>query len=754
MGVSFDGVVFGGGGGDATDVSVVANYTALRAYTGSATTISVTDTGIAGIFAYDATDTTSADNGGTIIVASTKRFKRVFSGSINTQWFGAKCDWNGTTGTNDTAAIQAAIDFACYSGHKKVLHPGVSKTTGPIHLGYGYGTFQSVVFEGHGYPYRVQSGFSGSGIVATHSNAPAIVIQGGRGTVIRGIGVLGANYNWISSHNLGAPFGAPTLDDTVVSNWVDSGLDSRANTRYAPYAGIAIDPYSGTRPATSYPDVSYPVAITGGNTQYGKNYSSDVLIEDCWVGGFVVGLVNQPCDADGNADFTKLRRCQFEYNAYAVSVGNSQSRNVGLESCLFQFSHTFLTNCAHGRQVGKFGGHIDNASFFAGIQIFDFSNAGTLGPVTFTNLYCESIWKIGKYSTGNLQMNATIRFLSCEFSFDNQDDTRGVPAYIIDISSSPTPLSFDSCYFHAFPSVAMFNGSVADYRIANCRFQPTNERTNTYEKLAHNFTGGGAMLVPNGDNFRPAEFSGPMHTRYGIDSGATAVEQSIGGLQFSKRDYPICAWVRRIGAMNQREYAVDALPVWTAQAKAAFSSLTLSGKTLTGVFSGSYAEWQFANNGPYPGDVIYDDNSGSVFFVRSTTVGTKTFIAELQNNYKWNGSAYTPLVSFSSSVGNLYIGNSRVYLPAYYLRGDISTGSSTITNAGRDDGWGGFIDTEVTVGDWIGLNPLIDGYASVVFTKVTARSGASNTITISAAGLRATTVHPLGFFIRQPPANV
>lgn len=92
------------------------DYAALRAYTGLAKRIYITGllvtkkpAGIAGVFQHDPTDTTSADNGGTIIVdASGRRWKRDHStGWVNVQWFGA----TGKGVVDDAPAIQLAINY-------------------------------------------------------------------------------------------------------------------------------------------------------------------------------------------------------------------------------------------------------------------------------------------------------------------------------------------------------------------------------------------------------------------------------------------------------------------------------------------------------------------------------------------------------------------------------------------------------------------------------------------------------------------
>lgn len=100
----------------ADEARPMANYTALRAYTGRAQAVRITQSGIAGFFRRNDADTTSADNGGTIIVdASGRRWFREFSLHTNVLWFGAKGD--GATGTNDTAAIQAAATYCKTYGY-------------------------------------------------------------------------------------------------------------------------------------------------------------------------------------------------------------------------------------------------------------------------------------------------------------------------------------------------------------------------------------------------------------------------------------------------------------------------------------------------------------------------------------------------------------------------------------------------------------------------------------------------------------
>ncbi|WP_286882084.1 MULTISPECIES: hypothetical protein [unclassified Cupriavidus] len=70
-----------------------------------------------GAYWYDPTDTTSTDNGGTIIVAGDgARWKLITQGFLAPKQFGARGNWNGTTGTDDSAALQACFTAAAAAG--------------------------------------------------------------------------------------------------------------------------------------------------------------------------------------------------------------------------------------------------------------------------------------------------------------------------------------------------------------------------------------------------------------------------------------------------------------------------------------------------------------------------------------------------------------------------------------------------------------------------------------------------------------
>lgn len=170
----------------------VADYAALRAYTGTLKSVYVTGVigtakpkGIAGSFALDSTDSTSADNGGTILVdALGRRWKRQYSGIPSVLWWGAKPDWNGTTGTDNTAALQAA-----HNAHAVLFYPYGSYKTGPITL-----TKFGATLVGPGELYGMaELVYTGSGTLFT-CTAGVSYVQFKSGMYLHGIPAVSTDY--------------------------------------------------------------------------------------------------------------------------------------------------------------------------------------------------------------------------------------------------------------------------------------------------------------------------------------------------------------------------------------------------------------------------------------------------------------------------------------------------------------------------------------------------------------------------------
>ena len=108
-----------------------ASYSDIRGYSGSASVIychgisNIFDAG-SGYFYLDNSDTTSLDNGGTILVDSNGgRWKRkIVNNVILAEWFGVKADWDGTTGTDNAMPMQKALAAVPASSGELVFPAG------------------------------------------------------------------------------------------------------------------------------------------------------------------------------------------------------------------------------------------------------------------------------------------------------------------------------------------------------------------------------------------------------------------------------------------------------------------------------------------------------------------------------------------------------------------------------------------------------------------------------------------------------
>lgn len=644
----------------------------------------------------------------------------------------------GTSSYDCATGIQAAIDYAIYGGGKAVVFipAGIYTCSKGLHLGYGT-SFNSITIEGEMTRYASESSFCGTAIVFTHNNEPGLSIQGARGSEVRNLSIRGMNYSHVESNGLGTLVSA--LDDLNAANWVNPVFPAASSSQYAPYAGIAVDPRSGSRPGVSYPDVSYPAAYVGTPAQYGKSFSSAVLLENVVIDGFVVGFANQPCDADGNADFTKLHRVHISKCQYGVSIGNSQSRNFSLLDCIVDGCHTSIVTTKHGRQIGKPSITAINCHFGGVIKWVDIPNTSHGGGPVFIGCYGESIYSIGNIGSGATSGCST-KFLGCEFQFSLQE-AKGAPAYILENNGSGF-LDLDSCTFIMAEHFAINSwGGSRTLAVRNCYFSTPLVPDGMYAKFALNATGG---FTVSGLRTAHPECSYRTNFIWNLETG-----ESISPGWFSRRGAgtrTVCLGVRSemIGGGESDPMQPASLSSRTTVNKSG-KTITVSGRDVT--INVGLPDWQFMQWGFGVGDVVWDDETGATFYVKSRTGGTITMRA--MTGFDGSGNLLMPF----TTTGNLYTQNCRHYSPLFFLKGDLTSGSNTITNCKRPDGYAAFLESEIAVGDCLYVTPSFDAPFGENFSRVAARDNAAGTITLSGTADRTLANFRLAHFVRTEAPN-
>lgn len=678
---------------------------------------------------------------------------------VNAKNYGAK----GDGVTDDTAALQAAINAAVYTEKKALYIPaGRYIISDTLHAGYGT-SFTAAHIFGDGPNYRCENSFAGTAIITTKADRPVINFQGQRAGSLQGLSIRGQQYSYLETNGFGGL--TPTIDDLNPANWIDPTLlaaNPNMDSRYAPYAAITVDAYSGPQPSPAYPTVNYPNFLGAGIAQYGKALSSVVLVRDVSIHGFVAGAVVHPSGSDGNGDFVRFENVTIELCKYGISIGQTQSRNVEMNSVNLDKMYVCITNVAHGKQQGVLGGSIVNCHFGSCIKVFQLNIFAK--PLTFLNCYAESLYQIGElYATSSNE--PPLVFQTCQFSFDTQNATRGVPAYLLGFSDpnniaggTAQTVSFINCDINNYPSVAVFG--VNSPLFENCRFRSGERDTGPkdaggtnrqYVAYATNATQDGVIVI----NDAPSLIHRIVSLAWNVDTLGSGAAAYGGAPSDNARATLLPIYARQaIWAQSAAdEYGAPiALPRRTNEfAKSSLASCSLTNKTLTFTFS-SRSDSAFAYQGPDVGDIVVDKNTGSTFFVRNRS--SLTITAELQNNYKASGGGFTTLQAFSTTAGSFVFINSRFYILPRYLRGDSTSGNAVLSNCATDNGFAAWYDAQIAVNDWLFVNEFTNRWIAPGNTEITARDQGAGTITLSGNAARTLTREPLMLFIRQAATGV
>lgn len=482
------------------------------------------------------------------------------------------------SGTDDTAALQALIDWTIYwyedvaRGGTIRIGSGGFRLTRTLHVGRNDGYFSALlVGDGMGMDHAG----AGTRLFADHRAGPAVAMSGIMNGGIQRMNIRGALLHRIIDLALGDVERNRAPDDLDIALWTGD------EPRYAPYAGVAVDPYRGDRPASggydSAPD--HPAWLDGRRDLYGNAIGSSALsFEMVQATGFGVGFVVQPSDSDGNGDFTRFRDCTVTHCGRGWSVGNSQARAVELSACIASNIHTVLATSAHGRRNGAMRGRIDHLSVGAAINLFDFGNAlGIVGPLSFVHLYAEAIYRLGHIGAGT-DVDAGLRLEDCNLSFD-RTTRRGTPAYLIGTrdhsgygrSGNAAPIVFSNCLFNNFGSVLTLYAR--GVRLTDCVIANTDPQDPAARRAV---TLMAALSLAEGTEPGPHRY-----TYLAMPDGGGTSARTLSGEPPTRR---------------------------TAIDKAMLTASRLDG-----------ADWQFQARGfaGTPGDALFDLTTGCLFAVRT-----------------------------------------------------------------------------------------------------------------------------------------
>lgn len=351
----------------------------------------------------DGSDTTTADDGGMIFVVNGMRIKRLWDGrTLYASWYGAIADYNGSSGTDNAPAVQAAINFGdtyaiATEGHVIVRLPGTGSKDGHAICLMNAGITvpaQNVTLEG---PAHLKFlGLAPGAIAVTYQNTDAGTT--GYSTVLHGLrdirfstasGVntfVGISVGGNGNHLLGAnihdcdfyDFGTCVKwgSDAWAVNFINCvfrGDTSTAGTAFQIPSGITNAGERVTFIGCTFANLNQFFDISAGfkgvgihligcSLDYGARFATvsggaTFFAQNCWIEG--------SDDSDywfyvsGANSVLMLDHCQFiiggSKSAFPVGYSDSTATRGGIDIHACDIYHTTPYTADGGRLIGGTG---------------------------------------------------------------------------------------------------------------------------------------------------------------------------------------------------------------------------------------------------------------------------------------------------------------------------------------------------------------------------------------------------------------
>lgn len=339
----------------------------------------------------------------TTIIINPKAVNQYFS----VKWFGAAA--NNTA--DDYNAIQKSINTCIKNNIRTVYLPnGRYKISQPLILratdNDDHRTFCTLEILGESSFWDANLGTE---IYPTFTNTFAIGIQDGKGCKIKKLKLIGR-------------FVPPNTNDfykfynTSFENFTDGIC---RDSRYSPYAGIVIDPFTNLinqmPPDGGYPGLaSYYGKANGLTTQSG---STATEIEELSIKSFVVGICSSPNGLTRNAEISIFNKIQFENCKLCISGGQDQEKgNVVSNIHCWGGTHTIFATGIYGgpRMAGNW--NIDHANIAGAVIRFIYNDQHGYFPTYISNIFAESL---GTWGTINSELASEISDCHIDFAYQN-----------------------------------------------------------------------------------------------------------------------------------------------------------------------------------------------------------------------------------------------------------------------------------------------------------------------------------------------
>lgn len=651
-----------------------------------------------------------------------------------------------TRATDNAQRLQDLNDAASYQ-YKCSVHYGhgkcaISKT---VHIFYGTASLEQFKggqkFLGGGPNRRGDSPNAGFAFCKEFNDAPGVAIQGARIIEVGSFSVLGTTHEFLTLDRTDSTY-------TEEASWT-AILADRLNS---PDCGVAIDPYSGTAPASPYPDVTFPAFLGHDGSQYGKGPSSEIHLHDIFARWNGVGILQQP-NSDANGDFTSLNRCTLEQNFIGASVCNSQSRNMNFTDCVINNNYIGISGAHHGSKLGQLG-VIDNCQLSQNAIQLEIQSTF---PLTVSNTDAETTFKMVRI-IGSSSNDAPLYFFGCRVDFDHNDD-KGHPAELIESDSLTInkPIIWHAGEVTDFTSVFDV-GKATKFRFTgDVRFK-SSERGGTgsvahYIALAHNDTAGG--LVGNWTATVPPAAQCMESQRLNLSTDAFAGIKTTcpdrntdTGRLFGVSRYQKEALYRSEAQwgtepMLRRPPRTENKSGWTL---GTFS--TVDGKPeATFTRTAGIGDGEAIRFGMYEGGTIYDSESKTTFFIKARSGADLTVVA--QNNYRSDGAGGLEFINAFNTTGSLTFEGTGYYRPGFKIDEVLHDTSTAVTSYNYS-----FATTflsDATNGIAVGDSLVSDEVRERVHLatgatnelEVTAFDTGAQTITFAGAAARRTLIAPL-----------